>query len=177
MGQKLRANHSAEPQEQAHSQRRQTNANRKYAMSDARAHPPAVVLGHISHHRVVPFFDSTAKQHTGQNWCDQDGKSQGAQKRESDGQGHRSKQPALDSLQREDRHVSRDDDRDRIEDWPLYLMASLADRLGDCPGGRSNLPGVGPAGSRSMRSEEHTSELQSLRHLVCRLLLEKKKNT
>src|SRR5205814_3979914 len=31
--------------------------------------------------------------------------------------------------------------------------------------------GTGPAG----RSEEHTSELQSLRHLVCRLLLEKKK--
>src|SRR5205814_9890182 len=27
----------------------------------------------------------------------------------------------------------------------------------------------------SDRSEEHTSELQSLRHLVCRLLLEKKK--
>src|SRR6201999_4665199 len=26
------------------------------------------------------------------------------------------------------------------------------------------------------RSEEHTSELQSLRHLVCRLLLEKKTN-
>src|SRR5205814_8536070 len=29
--------------------------------------------------------------------------------------------------------------------------------------------------SRGRRSEEHTSELQSLRHLVCRLLLEKKK--
>src|SRR5258705_9282301 len=29
--------------------------------------------------------------------------------------------------------------------------------------------------SPSSRSEEHTSELQSLRHLVCRLLLEKKK--
>src|SRR5437899_7186130 len=28
---------------------------------------------------------------------------------------------------------------------------------------------------RKPRSEEHTSELQSLRHLVCRLLLEKKK--
>src|SRR5205814_10043414 len=28
---------------------------------------------------------------------------------------------------------------------------------------------------REQRSEEHTSELQSLRHLVCRLLLEKKK--
>src|SRR5947199_7111556 len=34
----------------------------------------------------------------------------------------------------------------------------------------------GPAGlvSGIPRSEEHTSELQSLRHLVCRLLLEKK---
>src|SRR5258705_5939815 len=27
---------------------------------------------------------------------------------------------------------------------------------------------------KAVRSEEHTSELQSLRHLVCRLLLEKK---
>src|SRR5205814_2828841 len=32
-----------------------------------------------------------------------------------------------------------------------------------------------PAGVVGSRSEEHTSELQSLRHLVCRLLLEKKK--
>src|SRR5437899_5705330 len=30
-------------------------------------------------------------------------------------------------------------------------------------------------GDDDLRSEEHTSELQSLRHLVCRLLLEKKK--
>src|SRR2546422_5472065 len=29
---------------------------------------------------------------------------------------------------------------------------------------------------RELRSEEHTSELQSRLHLVCRLLLEKKKN-
>src|SRR3712207_7402595 len=33
------------------------------------------------------------------------------------------------------------------------------------------------AGSRDQRSEEHTSELQSRQYLVCRLLLEKKKNT
>src|SRR5205809_7962868 len=31
------------------------------------------------------------------------------------------------------------------------------------------------AGARALRSEEHTSELQSRLHLVCRLLLEKKK--
>src|SRR5438046_8060649 len=32
-------------------------------------------------------------------------------------------------------------------------------------------------GYSSLRSEEHTSELQSLTNLVCRLLLEKKKKT
>src|SRR5258705_7877857 len=32
-------------------------------------------------------------------------------------------------------------------------------------------------GDDGLRSEEHTSELQSLRHLVCRLLLEKKKQS
>src|SRR2546423_5339139 len=37
-------------------------------------------------------------------------------------------------------------------------------------------PGEGPARGRAGRSEEHTSELQSLAYLVCRLLLEKKKN-
>src|SRR2546423_6308414 len=41
---------------------------------------------------------------------------------------------------------------------------------------------IGLAGSMhgfyyQYRSEEHTSELQSLAYLVCRLLLEKKKNT
>src|SRR2546425_6134887 len=34
-----------------------------------------------------------------------------------------------------------------------------------------------PCVSKSKRSEEHTSELQSLAYLVCRLLLEKKKNS
>src|ERR1035441_549975 len=33
--------------------------------------------------------------------------------------------------------------------------------------------GSGAVDARRLRSEEHTSELQSLRHLVCRLLLEK----
>src|SRR5258705_679700 len=36
-------------------------------------------------------------------------------------------------------------------------------------------PGNRDSGFDDGRSEEHTSELQSLRHLVCRLLLEKKK--
>src|SRR5262245_65592787 len=56
-------------------------------------------------------------------------------------------------------------------------------RLSDGP----RLPGGAGAGVRrrlpghlqgipEARSEEHTSELQSLRHLVCRLLLEKKKH-
>src|SRR5205085_8518659 len=43
----------------------------------------------------------------------------------------------------------------------------------------SKTPGVLSGGQRqrlSIRSEEHTSELQSQSNLVCRLLLEKKKN-
>src|SRR2546425_4878666 len=36
--------------------------------------------------------------------------------------------------------------------------------------------GGGDPGRLGARSEEHTSELQSLAYLVCRLLLEKKKN-
>src|SRR3712207_7363052 len=36
---------------------------------------------------------------------------------------------------------------------------------------------VGPDPGGQLRSEEHTSELQSRQYLVCRLLLEKKKNT
>src|SRR2546423_11300125 len=36
-------------------------------------------------------------------------------------------------------------------------------------------PAANSAFSRTPRSEEHTSELQSLAYLVCRLLLEKKK--
>src|SRR5258708_24684079 len=49
--------------------------------------------------------------------------------------------------------------RDRFRPWPLW------------PGA---LPR--PSDPLASRSEEHTSEVQSPDHLVCRLLLEKKKN-
>src|SRR5258708_29102502 len=41
--------------------------------------------------------------------------------------------------------------------------------------GLRTLPGCGSKVRTTPRSEEHTSELQSPDHLVCRLLLEKKK--
>src|SRR5262245_46425780 len=54
-------------------------------------------------------------------------------------------------------------------------------RVGSCPQAhlsRSRNVGIALAAGEVVafldRSEEHTSELQSLRHLVCRLLLEKK---
>src|SRR5947199_2125389 len=62
----------------------------------------------------------------------------------------------------------------------------IAARAGSGPGGAAlcertdacaaldHQPDRGTPASAA-RSEEHTSELQSLRHLVCRLLLEKKK--
>src|ERR1039458_2160956 len=50
---------------------------------------------------------------------------------------------------------------------PIYLHYFCAKDSGSAEQLKENEP----------RSEEHTSELQSLRHLVCRLLLEKKKDT
>src|ERR1035441_9214750 len=49
----------------------------------------------------------------------------------------------------------------------LWMVRGMA-APGDISSALSQNPDV-------YRSEEHTSELQSLRHLVCRLLLEKKK--
>src|SRR5688572_31545638 len=68
------------------------------------------------------------------------------------------------------------------DDGDALAVRELHD-LGDLLGGRGEDYGVGrelvPAvklANRERRSEEHTSELQSQSNLVCRLLLEKKKN-
>src|SRR5690625_6516100 len=62
----------------------------------------------------------------------------------------------------------RQDEADALLDLPL-----VRDQ-GDAAGG-VGAQREGPAGADELRSEEHTSELQSRGHLVCRLLLEKKK--
>src|SRR2546425_8827840 len=51
---------------------------------------------------------------------------------------------------------------------------ALADQLGRLPHVAAAAPALY---EEVLRSEEHTSELQSLAYLVCRLLLEKKKST
>src|SRR5205823_13708295 len=66
--------------------------------------------------------------------------------------------------------------------------AHMENMKGDMAGGAGTLHGIGAVAALGLpvralavlaaaeRSEEHTSELQSLAYLVCRLLLEKKKN-
>src|SRR5262245_62992872 len=61
----------------------------------------------------------------------------------------------------------------------LFRSGRSSRRSTRCPSALSGSSSTGSARSSpipSSRSEGHTSELQSLRHLVCRLLLEKKKN-
>src|SRR5947208_11296852 len=62
-----------------------------------------------------------------------------------------------------------------ISSIPDAVDASRIAAVGSMPMARPVGPTRSAAISRSMRSEEHTSELQSPDHLVCRLLLEKKK--
>src|SRR5256885_5257828 len=59
--------------------------------------------------------------------------------------------------------------------WPIPGSAKIVSTTTAPP---INLPRLRPASvsSENDRSEEHTSELQSPCNLVCRLLLEKKKN-
>src|SRR5258705_3913277 len=56
-----------------------------------------------------------------------------------------------------------------------YTTLFRSGNAGSVPRARSGPPHTIVAELGGRRSEEHTSELQSLRHLVCRLLLEKKK--
>src|SRR3989442_11000709 len=56
---------------------------------------------------------------------------------------------------------------------PSRFKSSSGATSASVPGGDLYQPGSEPPAGRS---EEHTSELQSRPHLVCRLLLEKKKN-
>src|SRR5262245_53936922 len=58
-----------------------------------------------------------------------------------------------------------------------HALGKEQDCVGGVAAGEAILHGVVLARKNFARSEEHTSELQSLRHLVCRLLLEKKKKT
>src|SRR5437870_11256217 len=60
----------------------------------------------------------------------------------------------------------------RPGDWRRYARPGHAPYSGDVQSGRARAA----AALSPVRSEEHTSELQSRGHLVCRLLLEKKNN-
>src|SRR5690606_40566270 len=68
----------------------------------------------------------------------------------------------------EDRHAAT-----RME--PLHRRRGLVDEVSDSRYGNGNVvfpaAAFGLEGGRMLRSEEHTSELQSREHLVCRLLL------
>src|SRR2546430_11328501 len=65
--------------------------------------------------------------------------------------------------------------RSTLFPYTTLFRSRLGERFPDgCRGGGA-LRVAEPAGADTVRSEEHTSELQSQSNLVCRLLLEKKK--
>src|SRR5438874_10148160 len=74
------------------------------------------------------------------------------------------------------------DDLPNLHSFPTRRSSDLVEKkqLGFVQHGAAErqalLPSAGKLGREPLRSEEHTSELQSRRDIVCRLLLEKKKN-
>src|SRR3712207_7129704 len=70
-------------------------------------------------------------------------------------------------------------ERDRDQEPPDRRLALLVgEGVADVAEGQGDHGRGGHPGQEAQqRSEEHTSELQSRQYLVCRLLLEKKKNT
>src|SRR5947199_7693384 len=66
---------------------------------------------------------------------------------------------------------------DGVEDGPVhavFIRAPWVEEVGEGVVPLARISDGAAADPCKRRSEEHTSELQSLRHLVCRLLLEKK---
>src|SRR5437762_8280578 len=91
--------------------------------------------------------------------------------RSSKGKRARSSQQILRNLRGTSRHAS-------INSWPIPSCAKNSEKP-DANAPKKNLAGLRSHRKQRLftplRSEEHTSELQSPMYLVCRLLLEKKK--
>src|SRR3712207_7692501 len=65
---------------------------------------------------------------------------------------------------------------DGLEDpFKLYRCHTIMNCAQVCPKGLNPAKAIAEIKKMLVRSEEHTSELQSRQYLVCRLLLEKKK--
>src|SRR5688572_31302453 len=75
-------------------------------------------------------------------------------------------------------HARRDDDDGQVEvpDEVREEIARIREGDENAAGSLDDDPALRVLGRVADRSEEHTSELQSQSNLVCRLLLEKKKN-
>src|SRR2546425_6610103 len=77
-------------------------------------------------------------------------------------------------------HLHRDvhgQERDLVDRHHFDSMISAARLLPSAPLSAASIMTSARCSVARFRSEEHTSELQSLAYLVCRLLLEKKKPT
>src|ERR1700733_15316745 len=130
MRQELRANYTAKGQEERPRQGRDPNPGDDPAIPHRPAQSLAVACSQIIHHPVAPFMDAFAEKYSCQHRCDENGKRHRTQQSQRDCPGHGPEEPTLNPLQREDRQIGRNDDGNRIKDWPLHLVRGLTNRFG-----------------------------------------------
>src|SRR5262245_28998553 len=80
---------------------------------------------------VVPLRSLLPEDKTGKNGGYRHGKNNGAEQGKRDSPGHRPEKPAFDLLERENRQVRCDDDRDCVKHRPLHFMCGGSDSISD----------------------------------------------
>src|SRR5271166_3828853 len=127
--QELGTNRTAESQKHRQQKCNHCRPNGQRAMPNGPVEGGPVVVGQKLHHRVLPLLGALVEQQGGQSRCYQHRKHQGAKQGESHGPRHGLEQLSFHLLQRKNRKIRRNYDRNRVKHRSLHFVGSFANPL------------------------------------------------
>src|SRR5215471_11714243 len=119
MRQELGTDHTAERKKKRQSKKSGRNRKCDRPVPHGPTNNLPVANRQMHQSRVLPLLAFLAEQKSGQGGSNHHGKKQSAEKGKHHGPSHRLEQLPFHALQREDRQVGGDNDRDRVENGPL----------------------------------------------------------